>query len=102
MANRTLLGIWITIFLLSGCSMIPTNIVNQINMTQGVGYDWVGKHTIKGTIAFPIYKKNQPSTTEVKTSLGETSKEIRININNESRYPILSGQLRVALYGKSL
>jgi spore germination protein len=39
MANRTLIGIWVTIFLLSGCSLIPTNIVNQINMTQGVGYD---------------------------------------------------------------
>ncbi|MDR7236772.1 Ger(x)C family spore germination protein [Neobacillus drentensis] len=102
MANRTLLGIWITIFLLSGCSMIPTNIVNQINMTQGVGYDWAGKKMIKGTITYPIYKKDQPSTTEVKISLGETSKEIRSNINNESRYPLVSGQLRVALFGKSL
>lgn len=102
MVNRTLLGLWVIIFLLSGCSMIPTNIVNQINMIQAVGYDWVGKKTIKGTITFPIYTKNRPSTTEVKTTLAETSKEIRIHINNESRYPLVSGQLRVALYGKSL
>ena len=101
MGKRTLIGLLVTIFL-AGCSLIPTNIVNQINMIQGVGYDWAGKNTIKGTIVFPIYKKNRPSTTEVKTTLGETSKEIRININNESRYPIHSGQLRVALYGKSL
>ncbi|MEH7075708.1 Ger(x)C family spore germination protein [Neobacillus drentensis] len=101
MGKRILLGLLVTIFL-SGCTMIPTNIVNQINMIQGVGYDWAGKNTIKGTLAYPIYKKNQPSTTEVKTTLGETSKEIRVNINNESRYPIQSGQLRVALYGKSL
>ena len=102
MANRTLIGIWVTIFLLSGCSMIPTNIVNQINMTQGVGYDWAGKKMIKGSITYPIYKKDQPSITEIKISLGETSKEIRSNVNNESRYPLVSGQLRVALFGKSL
>ncbi|PFP31149.1 hypothetical protein COJ96_01685 [Bacillus sp. AFS073361] len=102
MANRTLIGIWVTIFLLSGCSLIPTNIVNQINMNQGAGYDWAGKNTIKGTITYPIYKKDKPSTTKVKISLGETSKEIRSNINNESRYPIVSGQLLVVLFGESL
>ncbi|MEH7377701.1 Ger(x)C family spore germination protein [Neobacillus drentensis] len=102
MANRTILGFLVIIFLLSGCSLIPPKIVNQINMTQGVGYDWAGKKKIKGSITYPIYKKNQPSTTEVKITLGETSKEIRSNINNESRYPLVSGQLRVALFGKSL
>lgn len=102
MAKRTFIGLLITIILLSGCSMIPTNIVNQINMNQGVGYDRAGKKMIKGTITYPIYKKDQPSTTEVKITLGETSKEIRSNINNESRYPLVSGQLRVALFGKSL
>lgn len=102
MVNRSSLGLLLVVFLLCGCSMIPTNIVNELNMSQAVGYDSAGKKNIMGTITYPVYRKDKSSTTEVKTSFGETSKEIRINITNESRYPIVSGQLRVALYGKSL
>ncbi|MDQ0201365.1 Ger(x)C family spore germination protein [Neobacillus ginsengisoli] len=102
MVKRSSLGLLVVSLLLSGCSMIPTNIVNELNMLQGVGYDLAGKKIIKGTFTYPAYKKDKTSTTVVKTSLGETSKEIRININSESRYPVVSGQLRLALYGKSL
>ncbi|MGG3467016.1 Ger(x)C family spore germination protein [Neobacillus pocheonensis] len=101
MVNR--LAIWLFLILfLSGCSFLPTNIVNEINMSQGVGYDLSGKKGIKGTIVFPIFKKDKTSYIEVKTALGQSSKEIRTSLNNESRYPLVSGQLRLALYGKDL
>lgn len=90
------------ILLLSGCSILPTNIVNEIDMAQGVGYDMAEKKTIKGTIVFPIFKKDKTSTTEVRTAIGKSSKEIRTILNNETRYPLVSGQLRVALYGKKI
>lgn len=90
------------ILLLSGCSFLPTNIVNEIDMSQGVGYDLAEKKGIKGTIVFPIFKKDKTSTTEVRTAIGKSSKEIRSILNNETRYPLVSGQLRVALYGKKI
>lgn len=90
------------ILLLSGCSFLPTNIVNEIDMSQGVGYDLSEKSNIKGTIVFPIFKKDKSSTTEVRAAIGKSSKEIRSILNNETRYPLVSGQLRVALYGKNL
>jgi spore germination protein len=90
------------ILILSGCSFLPTNIVNEIEMSQGVGYDLAGKKGIKGTIVFPIFKKDKTSTTEVRTAIGKSSKEIRSILNNETRYPLVSGQLRVALYGKNI
>ncbi len=90
------------ILLLSGCNFLPTNIVNEIDMSQGVGYDLSKKSNIKGTIVFPIFKKDKTSTTEVRAAIGKSSKEIRTILNNETRYPLVSGQLRVALYGKNL
>ncbi|MEH7334432.1 Ger(x)C family spore germination protein [Neobacillus drentensis] len=101
MVNRLVIWLFL-ILLLSGCSFLPTNIVNEINMSQGVGYDLAGKKGIKGTIVFPIFKKDKSSYNEVKTALGHSSKEIRTKLNNESRYPLVSGQLRLALYGKKL
>lgn len=90
------------ILLLSGCNFLPTNIVNEIDMSQGVGYDLDEKSNIKGTIVFPIFKKDKTSTTEVRAAIGKSSKEIRTILNNETRYPLVSGQLRVALYGKEI
>ncbi|MFS0777760.1 Ger(x)C family spore germination protein [Neobacillus sp. 3P2-tot-E-2] len=101
MMNRSAFCLFL-ILLLSGCTFLPTNIVNEIDMSQGVGYDLSEKSNIKGTIVFPIFKKDKTSTTEVRTAIGKSSKEIRSILNNETRYPLVSGQIRVALYGKKI
>lgn len=101
MINRSAFCLFL-ILLLSACSFLPTNIVNEIDMSQGVGYDLAEKKNIKGTIVFPIFKKDKTSTTEVRAAIGKSSKEIRSILNNETRYPLVSGQLRVALYGKKM
>lgn len=101
MINRSAFCLFL-ILLLSGCSFLPTNIVNEIDMSQGVGYDLTEKKNIKGTIVFPIFKRDKTSSTEVRTAIGKSSKEIRTILNNETRFPLVSGQLRVALYGKKI
>lgn len=101
MSNRSVFCLFLILFL-SGCTFLPTNIVNEIDISQGVGYDLAGKKIVKGTIVFPIFKRDKTSTTEVRTAIGKSSKEIRTILNNETRYPLVSGQLRVALYGKKI
>ncbi|WHZ04992.1 Ger(x)C family spore germination protein [Neobacillus sp. YX16] len=101
MVNRSALWL-VLIVLLSGCTFLPTNIVNEINMAQGIGFDLAEKKGVKGTIVYPIFNKDKSSITEVKTAHGKSSKDIRSLLNNETRYPLVSGQLRLALYGKEL
>ena len=101
MTNRSVFCLFL-ILLLTGCNFLPANIVNEIDMIQGVGYDLADKKNIKGTIVFPIFKRDKTSSTEVRTAIGESSKEIRTILNNETRYPLESGQLRVALYSKNI
>ncbi|MGG1675367.1 Ger(x)C family spore germination protein [Neobacillus sp. NRS-1170] len=101
MVNRLSIWLFLTV-LLSGCSFLPTNIVNEINLIQGVGYDFAEKKDIKGTIVFPIINKDKTSSSEVKTAFGESSKELRTKLSNETRFRLVSGQLRLALYGKTL
>ncbi|MDX8344551.1 Ger(x)C family spore germination protein [Rossellomorea sp. YZS02] len=100
MVKRTALSIMF-ILLLSGCSMLPTKIVNEIGMLQGVSYDSADDGEVLGTIVFPIIRKDM-SHSEVRSSIGQTSKEIRTNLNNETRLSLVSGQLRFALYGRTL
>ncbi|MFC7786459.1 Ger(x)C family spore germination protein [Rossellomorea sp. GCM10028870] len=100
MFNRAAISMFF-ILLLSGCSLLPTNIVNEIGMIQGVGYDLADEGNILGTILYPIIKKNE-SHTEVRSALAQSSKEMRTSINNETQRRLVSGQLRFALYGKAL
>lgn len=58
MMNRSAICLFL-ILLLSGCTFLPTNIVNEIDMSQGVGYDLAGEKGIKGTIVFPSFKKTK-------------------------------------------
>ncbi|MEH7443061.1 Ger(x)C family spore germination protein [Bacillus sp. JJ1122] len=101
MVNRAAIWIFIIIFL-SGCSLLPTNIVNEVGFIQGVGYDLTNDGGIEGTLVFPIYKKNNSSHTEVKSAFGHSSKEMRTKINNETQHRLVSGQLRLAIYGTTL
>ncbi|URM32530.1 Ger(x)C family spore germination protein [Cytobacillus firmus] len=100
MGSRSVLSIFFILFL-SGCSLLPTRIVNEVGMIQGVGYDLADEGEIEGTVAYPVFKK-EGSTTEVKSASGYSSKEIREKLNNETQLRLVSGQLRLALYGKSL
>ncbi|PEJ56692.1 hypothetical protein CN692_16265 [Bacillus sp. AFS002410] len=102
MISRSVLLLFL-ILILSGCTLFPTSyIVNKIDMSQGLGYDLSGKQNIKGTIVYPIFKKDKTSSTEVRTAIGKSSKEIRSILNNETQNPLVSGQVRIALYGKEL
>jgi spore germination protein len=102
MMKRTKLFLIIVIvILLSGCSFIPPVIVNEVSMIQGLGYDLSKEKKIKGTYVYPEYiRKN--ATMETITGSGATSKEVKEDANNKVRHPLVSGQLRLALYSKSL
>ncbi|UOE53499.1 Ger(x)C family spore germination protein [Cytobacillus oceanisediminis] len=100
MVNRTALWMFV-ILLLSGCSLLPTNIVNEVGMIQAVGYDFADEGGIIGSVAIPIFKKDK-SSTEVKSAFGHSSKEIRTKLTTETHFRLVSGQLRIALYGKDL
>ncbi len=102
MVNRAALSI-LLIFLLSGCSLIPTSsIVNEIIMVQAVGFDSARHGHSIGTFAYPFYKNPDSTKTEIKSATGKSSKEIQSIINGETPLRLVTGQLRIALYGKDL
>jgi spore germination protein len=101
MANRLVLMMLFAL-VLTGCSLVPAKIVNEVNMIQAVGYDSASDNRIKETVVIPIFKKDKSSTTEIRASIGQSSKEMRAMINTGTRYPLESGQLRLAIYGRTL
>lgn len=89
--------------LLTGCSFLPSFLVNELNFIQGYGYDLTEKDKLEGTYVYPVFKGGkEPPTFETITGHGDTSKEVRQETNGKVRFPLVSGQIRLLLFGKSL
>lgn len=92
----------VLIFVLSGCQIVPTQNTNEISIIQGVGFDLTSDEKLLGTIVYPEYKVDETSTIEILKAEGETVQETIDRSQNEVQYPLVSGQLRIALFGQSL
>ncbi|HYK72861.1 MAG TPA: Ger(x)C family spore germination protein, partial [Pseudoneobacillus sp.] len=102
--NRTSLFLaFCFVIVLTGCELLPTYIVNDLNIIQGYGYDLSKNNKLKGIFLYPVYKgPNEPPTIETITGNGETSKQARSDANMKVRHPLVSGQIRLLVLGKSL
>ncbi|MBH0164848.1 Ger(x)C family spore germination protein [Fictibacillus sp. 7GRE50] len=92
----------ILMFVLSGCKIVPTQNTNEISIIQGVGFDLTSDKKLLGTIVYPEYKVDETSTIEILKAEGETVQETIDRSQNEVQYPLVTGQLRIALFGQKL
>ncbi|MGF2616610.1 Ger(x)C family spore germination protein [Rossellomorea vietnamensis] len=87
--------------LLSSC--VETRYLEKQGLITGVGYDVSEKESkIKGTIVFYQFNPSMKNLSTVISSDAETSKGIRMSANMETDHNLVSGQLRVALYGEEI
>lgn len=101
--RRTILCIAVisTFLLLSSC--VETNYLEKQGLITGVGYDQAQeKDKIAGTIVFYQFNPAMKNLSTVITGNANTSKGIRLRANMESDHNLVSGQLRVALYGEEI
>jgi spore germination protein len=87
--------------MLVGCGL-NAPILDDVDLVQGVAYDTTEDHQIEGTAMIPVYSEQQTGEFDVHAAKGHTSKYIQSKATAEAPKPIVSGQLRVALYGEEL
>lgn len=87
--------------LLSSC--VETRYLEKQGLITGVGYDHSDKEgKIKGTIVFYQFNPSMKNLSTVISTEADTSKGIRMFANMETDHNLVSGQLRVALYGEEI
>jgi spore germination protein len=86
--------------ILTGC--VEKEIIDDINIEVGVGYDLLSKDHIEGTIMVPIFKpdKNIGNFTFSATAL--SSRDLIQEIQRKSSQPLVTGSLEIAIFGESL
>ncbi|MFJ5761955.1 Ger(x)C family spore germination protein [Neobacillus sp. NPDC093182] len=94
----------ITLFLLGGCEpLLPTKELNELDIIQGAGYDEGEGDLIQSYFVFPIFKGGkEPPTAKTISGIGDSSKESRQDASRKTRFHLVSGQIRIILFSKSL
>lgn len=87
-------------FLLFGC--VEKEVVDDITLINGIGFDYAEEGKIIGTILFPVYMKDQPPENKILTAKAAIKKSVLQDIQKQSADPIVTGKMRVVLFGGEL
>ncbi|CAG9621994.1 Ger(x)C family spore germination protein [Sutcliffiella rhizosphaerae] len=87
------------VLLLTSC--VQQKPLEELGLVTAIGYD-KEENQLKGTIIYYEFDPLHPSNTKMVTATSKTSKGIRYKENLSSSKKLVSGQLRVAIYGREL
>lgn len=88
---------------LPGCMTTRSKILEQLGVISAVGYDMAENGgDLLGTAVLPNFTDTGQEKVDVLSVTGHTSKELRFNMSRMSERKLVSGQIRVVLYGEEL
>lgn len=85
---------------LSSC--VESKYLEKLGLITAVGYDQAEDEKITGTIVLYQFNPAMEDVEKILISKSKTSKGIRLSQNLETDHKLVSGQLRIAVYGREL
>jgi spore germination protein len=94
--------IWCICFavILTGC--VKKEVLDDISLIEGIGFDYVDHKTILGTVLIPVYLKDEAPKDNTFSAKSVVQKKILQDIQRQAADPIVTGSLEVVLFGESL
>ncbi|MGD7046855.1 Ger(x)C family spore germination protein [Rossellomorea marisflavi] len=89
-----------SMLLLTGC--LETKYLEKLGLITAVGYDKAEDDKLKGTTVLYQFNPSMDEVEKTLTTTARTSKGIRLSQNLDTDHKLVSGQLRVAVYGKDI
>ncbi|MFC0187572.1 Ger(x)C family spore germination protein [Fictibacillus aquaticus] len=77
---------------------LPSEIIDELQLIQAIGYDREEGDQIRGTATFPLFNPDGTVKAEKFTSVSNTSRYFLSKINTQSPKPLTTGQLRIVLF----
>ncbi|KPL59949.1 Ger(x)C family spore germination protein [Rossellomorea vietnamensis] len=85
---------------LSSC--VETKYLEKLGLITAVGYDQAEDDKISGTLVLYQFNPAMEDVEKVLSTTSNTSKGIKLSQNLESDHKLVSGQLRIVVYGREL
>ncbi|WP_059172182.1 Ger(x)C family spore germination protein [Bacillus sp. FJAT-27445] len=90
--------VWLcSLFLLAGCAQ--TEIIDDVRLVTGIGYDKGEGDKVIGTVLIPFYMPDQNVENNTLTTSASPTRDLFNNFDQMSSDPVVGGSLEVALFG---
>lgn len=100
--NKVLLLILVCFPSIFLSSCVETKYLEKLGLITAVGYDQAEDDKITGTLVLYQFNPAMEDVEKVLSTTSKTSKGIRLSQNLESDHKLVSGQLRIVVYGRDL
>ncbi|QHE61782.1 Ger(x)C family spore germination protein [Rossellomorea vietnamensis] len=100
--NKVLLLILVCLPSVFLSSCVETKYLEKLGLITAVGYDQAEDDKITGTLVLYQFNPAMEDVEKILSSTSKTSKGIRLSQNLESDHKLVSGQLRIVVYGREL
>ncbi|MFD1017624.1 Ger(x)C family spore germination protein [Thalassobacillus hwangdonensis] len=96
---KRILACVVSFALLTGC--VELNYIEKLGIITGIGYDLQEENVIDGTLVYLQFNQNAPNVSQVIESRSSTSKGIRNKANYKTSQELVTGQMRMAVFGRA-
>jgi spore germination protein len=97
--RKTMLIIAVSITL-AGC--VEKEIIDDVNIEMGVGYDLKEDDKLEGTIMVPIFNPDKKIGNFTFSATATTSRDLIQEVQRKSAQPLVTGSLEIAVFGEKL
>jgi len=81
---------------------IETEIIDELNIISGVGFDYVKGDTVEGTVLVPQYVSETETKNITFNSRGKISWDLISNMHRQSQEPLVTGSMEILGFGEKL
>jgi spore germination protein len=88
------------LMVLTGC--VEKEIIDDVNIEMGVGYDLAEGGKIEGTVMIPIFNPDKKIGNFTYSATALSSMDLIQEVQRKSAQPIVTGSLEIALFGEDI
>ncbi|WP_394234607.1 Ger(x)C family spore germination protein [Niallia oryzisoli] len=97
---RKFIAYFVLLSMLGGC--VQKEVLDDISLIEGIGFDLSEKGKILGTVTYPLYLRDAPPKNEAYSAEAIIKKSILQDIQQQTPDPIVTGSIEVVLFGKDI
>ena len=100
MIRKKIISILVISLLITGC--VQKEIIDDVNIEMGVGYDLTDDKYIEGTVMVPVFNPDKKIGNFTFSATASSSRNLIQEIQRKSAEPLVTGSLEIALFGEDL
>ncbi|PEZ80617.1 MULTISPECIES: Ger(x)C family spore germination protein [Bacillaceae] len=84
------------------CSCAQPRVVDEVNMSQAIGYDIRKDKIIEGMFVIPIFQQDKMGMYQTLTGTSTTTSDVQAIVSKKADKPVMLGQTRIFLFSEKI